>query len=753
MRYFLIFILNLVNSQQVVYQLEAADQPDGLSSIDNIYQDDQWVIVDNQNGLTRSTCNSVDVYGGYEVFTHDTVIQKYFTLLTAIRVFFDLGPHFKMRIEMNLWWFNLVLEELIIENDNTQINITSSSSLQTRSCPELTSNSIIIEYQVQCLIFEFSHQRRNSIFKMFQAYFELEDATWGFNSFKISVYNCPSGCLQCIGEDDLNCGLWSKLQFSFIQCEFEDSDIQQWGGGLEVNVDEFGCCKGINSISFENSFILPPSDKILIRFLINKNTDLTIWIDQNRINIQQAGVVELIVQKQFGQTLNVKIRDLNSLSDWMIRDLEIYYQLRHNYIDNIISYIILECRQLIGQFCFDCQEGWELDVLQNICMTSCGDNIISGLEECDDGNYIQFDGCYQCKFQCIQFCLTCIHGACLQCSNGYSFNNNQECSLNCQDKIIIPYYNQECEGQDFNQFHGCFQCLNQLECIYGCEKCDLGTCYRCQSDFILYQGKCYSNCGRDNGIVYEDCEDINEDNIELLCQPYCITCNLKQCLMCDEQYELLEDGSCVLKDVDNINQLIQKVDMICQKSSFECNYYKSPQLILSYLNITLNKQYVRIEFTEQVKSQLQTPLSETLIIEILNITNQMYSYDVIIIQDSGEFVQTLELILEIEIFELLEKKPVLSLNLNQSLVNSFGQGVIQDSAIITLELPSYLNENQKRTSNKLASITESSIYGLLAVCGISVLFGNLQYILGILNMLQYLSILRIQKFTFRLMMF
>ncbi|CAD8210668.1 unnamed protein product [Paramecium pentaurelia] len=609
MRYILIFILILVYSQEVIYQIEAANYPGGLDV-------DQWFIIGNDNGLTYTFCNGVDVYGGYGSFTHDTIIQK---------AFFDLQPHFQIKVEINLLLFGLTLGEFKIENDNNEIFIVSPASPLIRSCSE---NSI--EYQLQSLDFEFPHQRRNYIFKMFQAYYDNTFATWGFDSFKISIYKCPFGCLQCLGYDDLNCGFWSKLQFSFIQCQLEDTDIQQWGGGSEYNVDEFGRCQGINSISLENSFLLPPSDDILIRFLINKNTDLTIWINENRIDIQQQGVIEISLQKQFGPTLNIKIRDLNNFLDWMIRDLEIYYKIRPNYIENeiIIPYIILECMQFADQFCLDCREGWELNILQNICVTQCGDNIISGFEECDDGNQIQYDGCYMCKFQCIQFCQICIHGICMLCLNGYSFNNNQECSLNCEDKIIIPQYNEECSGENFLQFHGCFQCLNYEECTYGCVKCDHQICYQCQSDFILIQGRCLSNCGRNDEILYEDCEDFNEENnIELLCPLYCIECNLQQCLICDEQYELLEGGSCKLNiddDLDNIYQLIQKDDMICRKIPFECNYQKSPQVNLSYINITLNKQYVNLEFTEQVKSESQKLLSQTLIIEIFNISNKIF---------------------------------------------------------------------------------------------------------------------------------
>ena len=32
------------------------------------------------------------------------------------------------------------------------------------------------------------------------------------------------------------------------------------------------------------------------------------------------------------------------------------------------------------------------------CPDICGDGYITGLEECEDGNDVPFDGCFQCKY-------------------------------------------------------------------------------------------------------------------------------------------------------------------------------------------------------------------------------------------------------------------------------------------------------------------------------------------------------------------
>lgn len=45
-----------------------------------------------------------------------------------------------------------------------------------------------------------------------------------------------------------------------------------------------------------------------------------------------------------------------------------------------------------------CVEGYKFE--NGICIPVCSDGIVRGLEECDDGNTIEFDGCYECQYSC-----------------------------------------------------------------------------------------------------------------------------------------------------------------------------------------------------------------------------------------------------------------------------------------------------------------------------------------------------------------
>ncbi|CAD8182676.1 unnamed protein product [Paramecium pentaurelia] len=78
----------------------------------------------------------------------------------------------------------------------------------------------------------------------------------------------------------------------------------------------------------------------------------------------------------------------------------------------------------------------------NKCKPICGDGIIEqGLEDCEDFNDIQYDGCYQCMFQCEINCSKCLKGICQQCVDGYELLVE-----GCQ-KIFIKQ-NDDLEEQD-----------------------------------------------------------------------------------------------------------------------------------------------------------------------------------------------------------------------------------------------------------------------------------------------------------------
>ncbi|CAK57398.1 unnamed protein product (macronuclear) [Paramecium tetraurelia] len=67
-------------------------------------------------------------------------------------------------------------------------------------------------------------------------------------------------------------------------------------------------------------------------------------------------------------------------------------------------------------------------ILDHICYSICGDQIVTVDEECDDGNLIIGDGCHFCNYSCQDSCLNCVQGECLKCkeitNNFYQIANS-----------------------------------------------------------------------------------------------------------------------------------------------------------------------------------------------------------------------------------------------------------------------------------------------------------------------------------------
>jgi cysteine-rich repeat protein len=69
------------------------------------------------------------------------------------------------------------------------------------------------------------------------------------------------------------------------------------------------------------------------------------------------------------------------------------------------------------------EPGWDCDATAKICRkTNCGNSVVERWEQCDDGNAVPFDGCYQCFKE-----PNCGNGACEAiCGDGKRFNS-EEC--------------------------------------------------------------------------------------------------------------------------------------------------------------------------------------------------------------------------------------------------------------------------------------------------------------------------------------
>ncbi|CAD8203431.1 unnamed protein product [Paramecium octaurelia] len=171
----------------------------------------------------------------------------------------------------------------------------------------------------------------------------------------------------------------------------------------------------------------------------------------------------------------------------------------------------IQCLQCVDSYCLLCIDGWSL--MNGICKYICGDNQIAiwSIEQCDTN----LDYCLDCQFVCR--CKKCINGICYDnCPNG-QMNIEGLCYSICGDGIIQQ--NEQCDDGNDIQFDGCFKC--QYSCPLYCENCFEGICYECQQFFKLIQNTCYDDCGSGIKSYDEQCDDgnlIDEDGCTSNCQ-------------------------------------------------------------------------------------------------------------------------------------------------------------------------------------------------------------------------------------------
>lgn len=90
--------------------------------------------------------------------------------------------------------------------------------------------------------------------------------------------------------------------------------------------------------------------------------------------------------------------------------------------------------------------GWVLPRVNGWCSTQCGDGIVAGLEECDDGNLVDLDGCTS----------TCIVEACnVSClCDGYLLpRTSGKCMTVCGDGFKAGV--EECDDGNTVSRDGC----------------------------------------------------------------------------------------------------------------------------------------------------------------------------------------------------------------------------------------------------------------------------------------------------------
>ncbi|CAD8193965.1 unnamed protein product [Paramecium octaurelia] len=125
----------------------------------------------------------------------------------------------------------------------------------------------------------------------------------------------------------------------------------------------------------------------------------------------------------------------------------------------------------------DNKEGFYSDFKLKKCITKCGDMIVAGQEQCDDGNIINNDGCNsQCEFE---KGFTCYNNLCQKIQQKtIEFNYSNNTTTNCLHlkgdidfKSICPKITSEIDlfaTHEFNYTLTPFE-INQTQIQYGCE--------------------------------------------------------------------------------------------------------------------------------------------------------------------------------------------------------------------------------------------------------------------------------------------
>ncbi|CAD8103068.1 unnamed protein product [Paramecium primaurelia] len=361
----------------------------------------------------------------------------------------------------------------------------------------------------------------------------------------------------------------------------------------------------------------------------------------------------------------------------------------------------LYCEKCQDGICYQCNNYFKL--LNNQCISTCGDLIVQENEDCDDGNNIEFDGCFYCQYSCPIECIKCEQGICQdKCLPGFYLINNI-CSTICGDSIIAG--NEQCEDNNIQEFDGCYLC--QFQCPLNCEECINGICFNCNFGFKLIENKCNNVCG--DGIMsnQEQCDDGNQESGDGCSQ----TCQVE-------------------------------IDWICNQG-YDCTFVKYPNLKCEYMMQKNQYQYAQIKFSQAVQLLSDINYQDTIELSIIDLNQTLYAITIKEIQSAQYQVTTdVEYIVQIEIFTNLPNHPILEVKLTEQLFSANLAPLVNMVDYLQLNQPNYTTDQQIYIAQTVQMISKISVKSIYAISIILILLGNILSFWGILDALQQQSYLK-----------
>ncbi|CAD8103948.1 unnamed protein product [Paramecium sonneborni] len=354
----------------------------------------------------------------------------------------------------------------------------------------------------------------------------------------------------------------------------------------------------------------------------------------------------------------------------------------------------------------------------NQCIDQCGDGIVSSKEEvCDDGNYLPYDGCYKCQLQCPQGCNICNGKICQECQNNGWVLINGVCNSQCGDGYVVG--SEQCDDGNSIEFDGCYQC--SYSCHQKCLDCYQGICLQCDIGYKENGSYCNNICG-DGQLVQqlEQCDDGNLQN---------------------------NDGCSNICEVEK-NWKCQQVNNITQ-----CNYIILPMIILTKLTKTNSDiQEFELSFSEQVRLNItgitEEQFLQMIVVVIENAQNNQYDFEIkpMISITSQLASVAYKIIIN---FKSYIPNPLLKVTIrSENIVNIQDNTLLSNEIKLGLKSISKMSNDQQQLIFKTALFSKIVMYIILSVSCIAFLFGNLEILWNLLDMLQQLSYMKFHNIEF-----
>ncbi|CAD8044987.1 unnamed protein product [Paramecium primaurelia] len=182
----------------------------------------------------------------------------------------------------------------------------------------------------------------------------------------------------------------------------------------------------------------------------------------------------------------------------------------------INPHCLLKCFEFYYLLCITSLPDWNL--INQQCIYECENEVVADFNEyCSDDNNENEDQCHSCKYQCQENCIDCLDELKIEtCKFGFYLIDNKCLSI-CGDLIVAS--DEKCDDQNKEPFDGCFKCL--YSCPLNCQGCIDGQCINCENGYFLENNKCQEQCGNGIKTQNEECDDGNlfiEDGCSEICQ-------------------------------------------------------------------------------------------------------------------------------------------------------------------------------------------------------------------------------------------